>query len=91
MWLSNIDIGILYGQTYLMTEYDHSKCRGCGGRIAPNDKVMEIGKGHLHEITEEDLPDFEQKAVWGYMHEHCFLVAVGDPSAIFSIEPATAA
>ena len=74
-----------------MTEHDHSKCRGCGGRNSPTDKVVEVGEGHLHEVTEEDLPDFEQKKVWGYMHQHCFLVAVGDPNAIFAIEPATAA
>lgn len=76
---------------YTMTDHYHNKCRGCGGRITPQDRVVEVGKGRLHEISEPDLPDFEQKSVWGYMHEHCFLVAVGDPSAIFAIEPATAA
>jgi hypothetical protein len=74
----------------MTTEHDHRKCRGCGGRIAPTDKVVEVGEGHLHEVNEEDLPDFEQNGVWGYMHQHCFLVAVGDPAAIFAIEPAAA-
>lgn len=83
-----LDIPILYGQTSNMT--DHSRCRGCGGRISSTDKVVEVGEGHLHEVT-EDIPNFEQKDVWGYMHQHCFLVAVGDPLAIFAIEPATAA
>jgi hypothetical protein len=74
-----------------MTDYIHNRCRGCGGRISPTDKVVEVTSGHLHEVSEEDLPDFEQNGIWGYMHQHCFLVAVGDPSAIFAIEPANAA
>lgn len=67
------------------------KCRGCGGRIQPTDKVVEVSNGVLHDVEEDDLPDFEEKGIWGYMHQHCFLVAVGDPSAIFAIEPANAA
>lgn len=74
-----------------MTDHTHNRCRGCGGRISPSDDVVEVASGHLHEVSEEDLPDFEQKDVWGYMHRRCFLVAVGDPAAIFAIEPATAA
>ena len=69
----------------------HHKCRGCGGRITPKDNVVEVGKGRLFDVDEEeDFPGFERGGVWGYMHEHCFLVAVGDPSAIFAIEPAAA-
>jgi len=74
-----------------MTEHNHDRCKGCGGRISPGDKVVEIATGQVHEVGDDETPSFEQKGVWGKMHQHCFLVAVGDPAAIFAIEPATAA
>jgi len=59
-------------------------CRGCGKKIhedAP--RTVRIGIGQLHSLEkgrerfEESIPD-----MWGYMHEECFLLAVGDPAAI---------
>lgn len=70
-----------------MQEHDHNRCRGCGGRITPQDQVVEVSSGHILG-TSEGLPDFERERVWGYMHQHCFLVAVGDPSAIFALAAA---
>jgi len=71
-----------------MTKHDHKLCRGCGGRITPHDDAFEITTGRLLD-DEDDLDNFDPKDTWGYMHRQCFLVAVGDPAAIFSLEPAT--
>ena len=76
-----------------VTIFDFLKLAEAKPDIA-NDLVQLAAKYEFEcsdEVNDEDLPDFEQKGVWGYMHEHCFLVAVGDPQAIFAIEPATAA
>lgn len=73
-----------------MQRYDHNRCRGCGAKISPDDEIVEVSLGHLIGAS-EGLPDFERSDTWGYMHQHCFLVAVGDPTAIFSIKPSNAA
>lgn len=70
---------------------ENNRCRGCGGQITAKQKAVAVSKGHLHKDSPEDLIDFEEKSTWGYMHESCFLIAVGDPRAIFAIEPAEAA
>lgn len=68
------------------------KCRGCGKKIHTDDsRIVRIALGQLHEI-ENGLEDFEENEdeVWGYMHERCFLLAVGDPKAIRMMVPITA-
>lgn len=70
-------------------EHDHDRCRGCGGRLSPQDQVVEVSCGHILGES-EGLTDFDHEQVWGYMHQHCFLVAVGDPSAIFAVTAVTA-
>ena len=59
-------------------------CRGCGKKIHSDDpRIMRVSIGQLHSLKkgrehfEEDPPK-----MWGYMHEDCFLLAVGDPDAI---------
>lgn len=59
-------------------------CRGCGKKIHEDDpRIVRVGIGQLHSLKKE-RERFEEdvSSMWGYMHESCFLLAVGDPAAI---------
>ena len=60
-----------------------SRCRGCGKKISSEDfNIIRISGGRLHSLESfEEDPDL----MWGYMHESCFLLAIGDRRAI--LEP----
>ena len=64
------------------------KCRGCDENLLKNGqqgRTFRVCAGELLGI-ENGLEKFDESpdgdAVWGYMHERCFLVAVGDPHGI---------
>lgn len=60
-------------------------CRGCGKKIhETNPRTIRVTIGQLHSLDKKGRERFEEdvSAMWGYMHEECFLRAVGDPQAI---------
>jgi hypothetical protein len=66
------------------------RCRGCGKKIHADDRTVRVSLGQLHSI-EDGNEDFQENsgAIWGYMHEQCFYLAVGDPKAIRMMVPIT--
>jgi hypothetical protein len=59
-------------------------CRGCGKKVHEDDPhIARVAIGQLHSL-EKGRERFEEdvSSLWGYMHEECFLLAVGDPAAI---------
>jgi hypothetical protein len=68
------------------------RCRGCGKKIHADDpRIVRVSLGQLHGV-EDGLEDFDEQdgEVWGYMHERCFYLAVGDPQAIRMMVPTAA-
>jgi hypothetical protein len=59
------------------------RCRGCNGNLLKGDgPVVCVTEGTLD--LQDEIEDFDESAEgpWGYMHKKCFLLAVGDPSAV---------
>jgi hypothetical protein len=74
----------------IVTSEHHRYCRGCGGQISQDDKVVKVASGHLNSDDGIDTFEETEDQVWGYMHRLCFLTAVGDPAAILEMQPAAA-
>jgi hypothetical protein len=60
---------------------DH-RCKGCGEVLdAKSEDVVQINEGAF-EATKTKRLRFVMDDEWGAMHKRCFLIAIGDPSAI---------
>jgi hypothetical protein len=67
-----------------MASQNHSKCRGCGKELDKTAKnVVQVRLGEISKHRGKS-PVFKPKdnSTWGYMHERCFLIAIGDPKGI---------
>ena len=66
------------------TDTNTVHCRGCGDALSPSDdRLIRVSHGRISAM-EDGLVDFDEaiRKAWGYMHEHRFLLAVGDPASI---------
>ena len=68
-----------------MAEPKSVRCRGCDGDLLAEDAgpIVRVATGQLVERKKGfSFKEADKKKPWGYMHQGCFLLAVGDPAAI---------
>lgn len=57
------------------------RCKGCGEVLdADSGDVIRVDEGGLAETKTQRLR-FVKDEPWGYMHNRCFKIAIGDPDA----------